>query len=160
MINYLQRANEVAQLATPSCGRPQPVTDNGVRYVRSNWLVVTPPPTLNRAVPAERHLHSINPCRLCQELDPQPSHEPRPPFLCCRSVYIYWLIYWYINCFVSCYGMIQTHIQYLFKYQVHCYSMIKNTNTLTIEMSSALLYFGGNTKKHCLLKYRVLLARF
>ena len=36
---------EVAQLGSPSCSRPQPATDNGVRDGRSNWLVVTPHPS-------------------------------------------------------------------------------------------------------------------
>ena len=40
---------KVAQLGAPSCSQPQPVTDNGVRNGRSNWLVA--PPTLHRAVP-------------------------------------------------------------------------------------------------------------
>ena len=35
---------EVAQWGTPSCSRPQPTTDNGVRGNRSIFLVV--PPTL------------------------------------------------------------------------------------------------------------------
>ena len=36
IINYLQYSTEVAKLGTPSCSRPQPATDNGVRDGRSN----------------------------------------------------------------------------------------------------------------------------
>ena len=43
IINYLQYYTEVAQWGIPSCSRPQPVTDNGVRDGRSNWLVALPP---------------------------------------------------------------------------------------------------------------------
>ena len=32
-------STEVAQCGTPSCSRPQPATDNGVRVGRCNWLV-------------------------------------------------------------------------------------------------------------------------
>ena len=35
---------KVAQWGTPSCSRPQPAKDNGVRDGRSNWLVATPHP--------------------------------------------------------------------------------------------------------------------
>ena len=34
----------LVQWAAPSCSRPQPTTDNGVRVGRSNWLTVTPHP--------------------------------------------------------------------------------------------------------------------
>ena len=50
---------EVAQWGAPSCSRPQPGTDNGVRDGRSNWLV-TPPPSW--AVLLEHLVHSINRC--------------------------------------------------------------------------------------------------
>ena len=45
-VNYrlLAVITEIAQWATPSCSRPQPATDNGVRDSRSNRLVA--PPTL------------------------------------------------------------------------------------------------------------------
>ena len=36
IINYLQESVEVAQWGTPSCSRPQPATDNGVRDDGSN----------------------------------------------------------------------------------------------------------------------------
>ena len=49
IINYLQKSTEVAQWGTPSCSRPQPATDNGVRDGRSNWLVA--PPTLMDSTP-------------------------------------------------------------------------------------------------------------
>ena len=39
IINYLQSSTEVAQSGTPSCSRPQPAMDNGVKDGRSNWLV-------------------------------------------------------------------------------------------------------------------------
>ena len=48
--NYLQQSTEVAQWGTPSCSRPQPATDNGVRDGRSNCLVAPP----------EHLVHSIN----------------------------------------------------------------------------------------------------
>ena len=41
IINYLQWCTEVAQWRTPSHGRPEPATVNGVRDSRSNWLEVT-----------------------------------------------------------------------------------------------------------------------
>ena len=43
-VNYLQRAviTEVAKWGTPSCSRPQPATDNGVRDDRYNLLVAIP----------------------------------------------------------------------------------------------------------------------
>ena len=43
-VNYqlLAVITEVAQWGTPSCSRPQPATDNGVRDGRSNWLVAPP----------------------------------------------------------------------------------------------------------------------
>ena len=57
IINYLHQFTEVAQWGTPSCSRPQPATDTGVREGRSNWLGA--PPTLHRVVPLELHvLHS------------------------------------------------------------------------------------------------------
>ena len=43
IINYLQESTEVAHRGIPS-SRPQPATNNGVRDVRSTWLVA--PPTL------------------------------------------------------------------------------------------------------------------
>ena len=36
IINYLQESTDVAKWGTPSCSRPQPATDNGVRGGRSN----------------------------------------------------------------------------------------------------------------------------
>ena len=50
-VNYqlLAVITEVAQWGTPSCSRPQPATDNGVRGGRSNWLVA--PPTLMGSTP-------------------------------------------------------------------------------------------------------------
>ena len=36
IINYLQQFTEVAQWGAPSCSRPQPAMDNGVRDGRSN----------------------------------------------------------------------------------------------------------------------------
>ena len=53
-VNYqlLAVITEVAQCGTPRCSRPQPATDNGVRYGRSNLLVAPPPPS--RAVPPQR----------------------------------------------------------------------------------------------------------
>ena len=52
-------ATAVAQRGTPSCSRPLPATDNGVRDGISKWLAVTP--TLHRVVPSELYaLHSIN----------------------------------------------------------------------------------------------------
>ena len=39
---YLQQYTEVAQCGTPSCSRPQPATENGVRDGRSNLLVALP----------------------------------------------------------------------------------------------------------------------
>ena len=50
---------EKAQWGTPSCSRPQPATDNGVRDGRSNWLVA--PPTLIAVLP-KLLVHSINRC--------------------------------------------------------------------------------------------------
>ena len=58
-INYLQQSTEVAQWGTPSCSRPQPATDNGVRDGRSNLLVAPPP---SWVVSTERLVHSINRC--------------------------------------------------------------------------------------------------
>ena len=52
-------ATEVAQWADSEWSRPQPALDNGVIDGRSNWLAVTP--TLDSAVPPERHLHGANP---------------------------------------------------------------------------------------------------
>ena len=46
-----------SECGAPSCSRPQPAMDNGVRDGRSNWLVA--PSILHRAVPPELHvLHS------------------------------------------------------------------------------------------------------
>ena len=39
VINNLQQSTEVAQWGTPSCCRPQPATDNGVKDSRSNRLI-------------------------------------------------------------------------------------------------------------------------
>ena len=36
IINYLQQSTEAAQWVTPSCSKPQPAMDNGVRDCRSN----------------------------------------------------------------------------------------------------------------------------
>ena len=44
-------ATEVAQSETPSCTRPQPDTDNGVRDGRSNRLAL-PPPSLAVQMPS------------------------------------------------------------------------------------------------------------
>ena len=60
IINYLQWSTEVAQWGAPSCSRPQPATDNGVRDGRPNLLVE--PITLHRAVPPSKSqdlLHSV-----------------------------------------------------------------------------------------------------
>ena len=51
---------EVAIWATPSCSRPQPAKDNGVRDGRSNWLVLT---TTLMDSTTERLVHSINRCK-------------------------------------------------------------------------------------------------
>ena len=64
IINYLQQSTEVGQWGTPSCSRPQPTTDNGVREGRSNWLVA--PPTLMGNTPWAPH-DSINHCSLSRE---------------------------------------------------------------------------------------------
>ena len=40
---------KVTQWGTPSCSRPQPATDNGIRDGRSNWLVA--PTTLMSSTP-------------------------------------------------------------------------------------------------------------
>ena len=62
IINYLQESTEAAHKGTPSCSRPQPATDNGVRDGRSNSH---PPPSL--AVPPETLMHSINQCSLSRK---------------------------------------------------------------------------------------------
>ena len=38
-------ADEVSQWGAPSCSRPKPATNNGVKDGRSNWLAVIPHPT-------------------------------------------------------------------------------------------------------------------
>ena len=50
-VNYqlLAVITEASQWLTPSCSCPQPATDNGVRYGRSNWLVA--PLTLMGSTP-------------------------------------------------------------------------------------------------------------
>ena len=49
---------EIAQLAAPSHSRHQPVTDNGVKDGRSNWLAVTPNPLqVYITEPHERLVH-------------------------------------------------------------------------------------------------------
>ena len=60
-------------MGTPSCSRPQPATDNGVRDGRSNWLVAPPP---SWAVPPELHvLHGVNAAHISQDLVHQPGLE-------------------------------------------------------------------------------------
>ena len=54
----------------PSCSRPQPATDNGIRDGRITWLVS---PLPSWAVPPERLVNSINLCRLSRESTLQPS---------------------------------------------------------------------------------------
>ena len=63
IINYLHAVMLLKQPngATPSCSQPQPATDNGVRYGRSNGLVAPPP---SWAIPRERLVHSINQCNV------------------------------------------------------------------------------------------------
>ena len=46
MSTTCSNATEVAQWATPSCSRPQPATDNGVRDGRSNRVAVNPSPLM------------------------------------------------------------------------------------------------------------------
>ena len=61
IINYSKQSTEVAEWGTPSCSRPQPATDNGLRDGKSNLLFAPPP---SGAVPSERLVHSINRCSL------------------------------------------------------------------------------------------------
>ena len=51
-------ATEVAQLAAPSCSRPQPAADNGVREV--DTINCPLPPSLYRAVPPKLNFHDAN----------------------------------------------------------------------------------------------------
>ena len=70
IINY-SNVTEVAQWGALSCSRPQPATENGVRYGRSNWMAVTP--TLCRAEPPELHVvHGVNAGYRSQDLQLQP----------------------------------------------------------------------------------------
>ena len=101
IINYLQKFTEVAQWGAPSCSRPQPAMDNGVRDGRSNWLVA--PPTLHRAVPPELHvLHNsmrvANHKAYCTDWDAnvQPSERqanalPVRPLRVCSATQLPWL---------------------------------------------------------------------
>ena len=89
IINNFSNITEEAQWATPSCSRPQPATNNGVRDGRFNCLSVTP--TLYRAVHHDRHLHGTIWCCLCRELNPQlPRVNParQLPCLCGHFGYI------------------------------------------------------------------------
>ena len=62
-------ATEVTQRGAPSCGRPQPATDNGVIDRRYNWMTVTLHHT--QEVPLELHvLHGANAGHKLQDLLP------------------------------------------------------------------------------------------
>ena len=86
IINHLHYSTGVAQWGTPSCGRPQPATDNGARDGRSNWLVS--PPTLMGCTPCA-------PRAQYKSVQSQPQlgstlklqHARQPPCLCSHSGY-------------------------------------------------------------------------
>ena len=59
LLTTCSKSTEVAQWGIPSCSRPQPATDNGVRDDRFNWLVA--PSTLMGSTPWAL-VHSINLC--------------------------------------------------------------------------------------------------
>ena len=73
-------------MGTPSCSRPHPATDNGVRDCGSNWLVA--PPSL-MAVPPEPLVHSINCCSSATAVIRSCNlpHARHPPSLCGQSWY-------------------------------------------------------------------------
>ena len=45
ILTTCSNATEVGKLGAPSCSRPQPATDNGIRDGRSNFSSRVPPPT-------------------------------------------------------------------------------------------------------------------